>query len=326
MVRRMSKRMIAGLVLVVGIWWLRRGDNDAHVAARVQAAVLPDGFAVLVDGKQVRELDRDGTTQHQMLLRLDAEVRLVGSRAGSAVGWRDGKRVKLAVLDSDGNADEPTAFGKKATQLCDGAASNEHRFGVGWLESDGRVWFVHGPNGGAAGIELMETASTANVTWCGIASAEQNVTLIWREGAKTYMNFCGTKQCSSLVAKVPVDSKDTLLGYGCVRDACLFATRDRAGATRLHRVTEKGRAIVKPLDNAAADTSISIVGAGTRAFAIAYIATNGLATVERVAVDGTFTDVWHFGNERQAPALAWAADKLLVAFASEKFYSLAVPR
>ena len=313
------------LAVVGGIWWLR-GDEEkrAHPHPRVQIGVLADGFTMLAK-KHVIELDREGAKQHEMPLRVDGDVRIVGTRAGTALGWQDGKKLKLATLDTDGKPDEVTTWGKKVVRLCDGAASNEVRFGVGWLESDGRVWFVHGPLARIAGEVTTSFELPVKADWCGIASAEQNVALLWREGSRLVLNFCGRKECSGLVTKVPIDTKDTLLGYGCVRDSCLFATRDKQGTTKLHRVTEKGRAIVKTLEHAMPDSPVAVVGAGTRAFAIAYVATDGRATIQRFTVDGSFSNVWHFDAVKQAPSLAWADGNLLVALQSGDVYVLKMP-
>ena len=329
----MRKRTIAGLLLVAGIWWWRGGEAPSVERTQpAQTAVLADGFAILIgprdihDSRHVYEFDRGGTRQNEMPLRLDRKVRFVGTRAGSAVGWHDGKKLVLGILDSDGNPGDLSTWGRNVRELCDGAATNEHRFGIGWLEADGRVWMVHGPMNRLAGepIEAFELAP-AKASWCGIAAAEQNIALLWREGGRLLMNFCTRKGCTSLVVKVPIDTKDTLLGYGCVRDSCLFATRDRQGTTKLHRVTEKGRAIVKTLEHATTETAVSIVGAGTRAFAIAYVAKDGRATIQRVTVDGSFSNVSHF-EAKQAPSLAWAADTLLVALPSGKASVLKLPR
>lgn len=320
----MRKRWLAIVALVV-VWWWRGGEDQPGLTShRPQAAVLADGFAVLAD-KQIAEFDREGNRQHEMQLRLDGAVRFVGTRAGAAVGWQDGKRLKLAVVDTDGSTGEASTWGRNVKQLCDGAATNEHRFGVGWLESDGKVWFVHGPMNRLAAGTIETVDLPAKASWCGIASAEQNVALLFREGARVLMNFCGKKECSSLVVKVPIDTSDSLLGYGCVRDSCLFATRDKHGTTKLHRVTERGRTIVKALEHARPDSPVSIVGAGDRAFAIAYVSTDNNATIQRVAVDGTFTNVWHFAGE-PAPALAWSSGKLFVATPSRSAWVLAMPR
>src|SRR5687768_3197492 len=224
----MRKRWFLALAVVGGMWWMR-GDEPARAPDRVQVGVLKNGFTVLAN-RQILEVDRSGAKQHAMRLQLDGDVRVVGTRAGTAVAWQDGKKIKLATLDSDGKPDEVSTWGKKATRLCDGAASNEHRFGVGWLEADGRVWFVHGPLAQAAFAAPVATKAT----WCGIASAEHNLALVMRDGSKYLLNFCSRKECSGLVAKVPIDPSATLLDFGCVRDSCLFATRDKEGTTRLH--------------------------------------------------------------------------------------------
>jgi hypothetical protein len=324
-VRDMRKRWVVVLVLLV--WWIRR-DRDLTPASHPhapQAAVLSDGFGVLAD-KRIREFDRAGNVTHDMPLRLEhGNVRFVGTSHGAAVGWRDDKRFKLAILDGDGNPREPSVWGRNVKQLCDGAASNEHRFGIAFLEGDGAVWFIHGPmNGFSDGRELVETSVT-NPTWCGIASARESIVLLWRDGQRLLMNFCTRKQCDGLAVRVQIDVKDTLLGYGCVQDSCLFASRDKHGTTKLLRVTNKGRSLVKSLEHARPDTAVSIVGAGSRAFAIAYIANDGNTAIQRVAVDGTFSNVWHW-NGAVVPSLAWAKDKLFVAMPSRDAWVLDLPR
>jgi hypothetical protein len=321
----MRKRWI-GLGVVLVVWWIQRGQaphTQLHVA---HAAVTADGFAVMAS-KVIREYDRAGNVQHEMPVRLaQGNVRFVGTRGGPAIGWQDGKKFKLAVLDGDGNPQEPSTWGKNVKQLCDGQATNEYRFGIGFLETDGKVWFVHGPvDRLTVEANALALPPVTKASWCGLASAEQNVVLLFREGARLLMNFCSRKQCESLVVKVPIDTKDALLGYGCVQDSCLFATRDKHGTTKLHRVTNKGRAITKQLEHARPDSPVSIVGAGTRAFAIAYIANDNNAAIQRVAVDGTFTNVWHWNGE-VVPSLAWAAGKLFVAMPTRDAWVLDLPR
>lgn len=321
----MRKRWIA-IGLLFGVWWLRGDEPRARHPHAPQAAVLSDGFAVMA-AKMMREYDRAGTRTHETAVRLpDANVRFVGTRGGPAIGWLKDKKLALALVDEDGEPRDTATWGKRVKMLCDGQATNEHRFGVGFLEGDGKVWFVHGPVDrlSADATSILEPPVT-NASWCGVASAEQNIALLFREGARLLMNFCSRKQCDSLVVKVPVDTKDTLLGYGCVQDSCLFATRDKHGTTTLHRVTNKGRAIKRQLEHARPDSPVSIVGAGTRAFAIAYVATDNNAAIQRVAVDGTFTNVWHWNGE-VVPGLAWAAGKLFVAMPSRDAWVLDMPR
>jgi hypothetical protein len=305
--------------LLVGViavwWWMRDAPAPQH---RVQAAVVPGGFAMLV-GDQVIELDANAKVQRKRTLRQGGDVRLVGTRGGAAIGWRDGKHVKLAVLDADGAPKDVSTWGTNAIALCDGAATNEYRFGVGWLEGDGRVWFVHGP----AQREIA-SASAVKPSWCALASAEENIALLWRDGQRLMLNFCTRKECTNLVIKLPIDAKETLLGYGCVRDACLFATRDKHGTTKLYRVDERGRVLVKPLDVATRDTAVEVVGAGRRAFAISYVAKDGQVTIQRVTIDAGLGEVWHFNDTDRAPSLAWRAGKLLVAEHGGKAYVLDV--
>lgn len=308
------------LGLVIGLWWMWRGGDEA-VAPRVQAGVLRNGFTVLVD-RQVHELGRDARTEHQMSLQLADEVRFVGTSAGSTVGWKAGKKLKLAALDDGGNPDEPSTWGKKVAQLCEGAASNEHRFGIGWLESDNRVWIVHGPmRASALALDALELhTDAAKVTWCGVASAGPDLALLWRDGKKLQLNFCTPKACSAYVTKVPVPAEEQLLGFGCVRDACLFASRDKS-QTVLRRVFETGRSIKLALTAAADDTRVEIVGTGPRVFAVAYVDREHRVAVELRDIDGSVKQSWSF-DEREVPALRWDGARLLVAFSSAKFTAL----
>jgi hypothetical protein len=327
----MRKAIVVGLV-ILGAWWWRRGGGEAVAPARAQIGVLADGFAALVkprdvhDSRRVIELDRDAVVHNVMPLRHDGDVRLVGMSPGVAIGWQDGRKIKLGILDADGTPDRVSSWGNKVVRMCDGAASNEHRFAVGWLESDGRAWIVHGPVSRLADGALDTTEiDVAKVTWCGVASAERNVALFVRDGDRLYMNMCNEKKCSSQAPRVPLDKRDTLLGYGCVANACLFAARDASGNAKLYRVDERGRAIVRPLADAAAETAIAVVGAGHRAFAIGYVAKDGRATVQRVTVAGSITNARTFDGA-DAPSLAWAADKLYVVLQSEHIYALDLPR
>ena len=328
----MKRRTLVVLAVVGAWWWRRNGDARPPVQQPVMAAVTPGGFAALVgprdvhDSWRVVEVTRGGETEGQRALRVDGEVRLVGTSQGPAVGWLDGGRLKLATLDEDGRPENVTTWGKRARQLCEGAASNAQRFGIGWLEADGRVWFVHGPLGRLASAPEATEVATAG-TWCGIASAQHNVVLLWREGARLVMNFCGAKSCANVI-NVPLDRGDALLGFGCVGDSCLFAARDKRGVAKLVRVTTKGRAIARTVDDAAADTAISVVGAGSRAFAIAYVASDKRTTIRRVGVDGDFTQVYHLEPADFAPAIAWAADKLVVVltrYRADWTYALDLP-
>ena len=323
------------VLAVVAVWWLRRDAAPPPAPAQpVMAAVTPTGFAALVgprdvhDSWRIVEVSRTGESEGQRALRVAAQVRLVGTARGPAVGWLDGAHVKLATLDQDGRPENITTWGKRARQLCDGAASNEQRFGIGWLEADGRVWFVHGMLGQLASASEAREVATAS-EWCGIASADRNIALVWRDNGRLVMNFCGTKGCANELVNVPLDRGDVLLDFGCVGNACLFSVSDKRGDAKLVRVTSKGRVLVRPLPDAARDTGIRVTGAGGGAFALAYLAADRRTTIRRLDLDGNFTHVYHLEAADLAPAIAWAADRLLVVstiYGAEQTITLDMPR
>lgn len=320
-------RNLALVAVIVGAWWLWRDEPRRASPARVQAAVLRDGFAVLA-GPRLGVYGRDGAARGEATLRLDrAELRLVGTRVGAAVGWLEGGRVVLGQVRADGKVEIDSSWGKRVTRLCDGAASNEHRFGIAWAEPDGRVWVVHGPVVPAAlALEAPAVATaTAGKAWCGVASADQDVALFWRERNALQFELCSTKKCSGFPVRVPVGARDTVVGFGCADKACVIAARDGAGAVQLHRVSERGRKAVQVLDGAAAGTPVTITGAGPRAVAIAYLATSGRVAVRRVSLDGAVADVTTLDGG-QVPSLAWADGRLLVAPPAGAPITVALPR
>lgn len=333
------KRLIVGVLAAASVWWLRHGDRPAspvYERPRLQAAVLSNGFAALVrprdvhDSRRVIEVDRDGKSKWlDKVPRVPGDVRLVGTRAGVMLGWKEDHRLKLATLDVDGVPDQVSRWGKNVETLCDGAASNEHRFAVGWLDTDNRVSFVSGPLGGA--IDSMTPAAVSGkVTWCGIASAARNVAVFQRDADRLTMMFCGAKTCSNFIT-VPIGADDKILGYGCIADSCLVAARDRHLDTiKLHHVSSTGREIVKTLDNATLGTLASIVGVGMHAFAVAYMTQDGHALVRRFTVDSAMTDQWGDSRADEAPTIAWAADKLFIVaqsnYGSERTFAIDMPR
>lgn len=333
-VRRQPWLALGGLLAVLA--WRSCGGGDPGPAqdAHLQAAVLGDGFAFQMWPSRVVEVDRAGDRQATIEVRLGGKpFRVVGTRAGTGIGWQDGKKVKLGTLASGGEVEDVSTWGKSARQLCEGAATNEHRFGVGWLENDGRVWFVHGPmkrgttETMAASFEPgAETQiEPLRVTWCAIASAEDNIALIWRDGQRTFMNLCTRKQCNVLI-RVPLDARDVLLGVGCVRDSCLFATRDPNGNVKLRRVTETGSTIVKKLEHVYTGSDVSVVGAGDRGFAIAYVGVDNVLAVQRITIDGALSNVWRGEAGSMASSLAWADGKLLVVQGGGETTVLEFPR
>jgi hypothetical protein len=190
-----------------------------------------------------------------------------------------------------------------------------------WLEADGGIWFVHGDtkrkrtadvDTDALELDVTQVDATADrKNWCGVASAADLIALFWRDSDRLFIQTCTRKKCAGLPGTVAFKREDTLLGFGCVRDACLLGARDKAGKTRLQLVTESGSTKwTKPLDTT--QLEVSIIGAGPDAFAVGYSSERG-SDVLRVDRKGTMTSVWNGAAASGAPALAWSNNKLLVA-------------
>lgn len=266
------------VVVLVSAWCWWRGDDAAPTPEAVHAAVLRDGFALHSEGQphRVREISRKGPQRTEHVVEHDGDIRVVGTRSGATAGWLESKKVRIVALK---NKREVGVWGKSARMLCDGVASNDERFGIGWLEADGQIWFVHGPTtveSQATDYQTIEElamdepvlATQADPkNWCGIASAEGNIALFWRDRDRLFINTCTKKKCSPLPATVSFARDDVLLGFGCLRNACLLAARPTNGKPRLAYITESGSTKwTKPL--AATELSVSIVGVGGRGFAV----------------------------------------------------------
>ncbi len=325
--------VVAGVVVLLA-WRACRSDPSPTaktIDAHLQTAVVDGGFAFRMFPSLVIEVDRDNRRGSPTSVRLPSDgFRVVGLGPHLGIGWQSGKRVHVGELAPDGTIANTTTWGRSVRQLCEGAASNEHRFGIGWLESNGRVWMVHGNTQARAEVAATFGATgdieAQRVTWCAIASAEDRIALLWRDGRNAQMNFCNRRGCSELVTSVRIDAKSTLLGVGCVRDACLFATRDPAGKVTLRRVTERGKILVKSLDHVDEGSDVAVVGVGPRGFAIAYVGVDRALTVRRVGLDGALSNLWHGEGESMALSLAWAHDKLLVAEGTGATKVIDVPR
>ncbi|MDX2086728.1 MAG: hypothetical protein SFX73_02705 [Kofleriaceae bacterium] len=327
----MTRGRFVGL-LVVGVvlhrWF---SDEAAPPAPRtLQAAVMANGFG-LIEGtgtdRHVLGFDDDGTLQFRHAVPLTApDVRVVGSRVGPVVGWRNKAKLELAQLTGDGEVGAPEKWGKAVQLQCDGVATNEHQFGLGWADKDQQIWFVYGPTGKARAftpVRAAELEATAKPSWCGIASAHKEIVLMWREGSRTFATFCTSKECDMFM-RLPLDKRHTLLGVGCTQDACLLAVR-KEGSNLLAWVRRGGNLVwTKPLADAAPDTTFSIVGAGDRAIAVGYLTNTG-ATVQRVIASGSMQRAWHDPSAHEVPSLAWARDRLFVAQREEQSV-IALPR
>jgi hypothetical protein len=293
--------VIALAVMALVVW-----KRHHHASTGIQAAVIPGGFAVAHD-RRMLELDAQGSLRREVALGQADDVRVVGTRVGPAAVWLAGRKIHFALVD-DGA--ESQIFGKSARQLCDGVASNDARFGVAWLESDGRVWMIHGPMG-AHVADADEVEQTATPSWCGIAAADDQIALVWRDRDRLYIDMCSAKRCNSTPYMVGLDAKLPLLGIGCVHDTCLVATRDAAGTARVALVARNKARWTKPLATTAA--TASVIGAGDRAFAVALAGHEG-AEVIRFDRDGNSASIWRDPAATSVPALAWSGGRLLVAY------------
>ncbi len=306
------RRPILVLALCGVAWWMLRGDDTPRPAAAPQAAVLADGFAVL-EGDGVRrlvELDIEGGLRRTTDVRVTSESRVVGTRSGSAIVWRDGDKISIATVDSDGSLDKPQKFGKRAQRFCEGVASNDRRFAVGWVEGDGTVWFVHGPSGGAAAALADVPPTVRGPQYCAVASAGDQIGLLWREGDKVFLNLC-RRDCK-MAARVGMDKKRTILGFGCATDGCVLASRMPGGGVDLTWLTAKGKATwTKPLPGAGTQTEVALVGARGNDLAVVAYA-SGTTVVSKVTSEGAITERWRSAAD-SLPSLAYS-DDLLVAF------------
>jgi hypothetical protein len=307
----------AVLALVLGglVWSRPPGDRSPAPGGRaLQVAVLKNGFALTYTGdggRRVVELDAQGQRRREVALEMLDELRLVGTGAGSVVGWHHAAKIFLATVDQPTDVD---TWGKSVRQLCDGVATNSMRFGVAWLEADDTVWVVHGPlatnaSTDGAGEPIRIATGMARNDWCGVASAERNIALMWRSGDRMSITMCSKKACSNLPASFTLDRRLPVLGAGCVRNACLLATRDEAGRARVSLLATTGR--IRWNQPLAASGAVSIVGIGDRGFAVGFAGPDG-AVVLKLDRDGKATPLWR-DPAAGAPALAWSAGRLAIA-------------
>jgi hypothetical protein len=103
--RRRSVRLAiaCGALVVLGAlvthFRLASPPGELRATSDMQAAVLRDGFVVrhaATAGHRVVELDRDGRERRVFTVERSGELRAVGTRAGTAVAWQDGRKIRLA--------------------------------------------------------------------------------------------------------------------------------------------------------------------------------------------------------------------------------------
>ncbi len=307
--------------VAVGIWWWWPSSRTAVHRPMPQAAVLSNGFAATDGaGRRILTYDPEGTQRAQVSVTLPAGTRVVGLGNGLGVVYRDGKRIVAAAVDDDGAIVGATRFGKNVQQVCAQTASNDHRFGVAWTEADGAVWFVYGPTRPAdaqrvelpAAIAGGETGdAVAQPSYCAIAAAGDKTALLWRTGDRAYLVRCG-KKCDGLATPIGIDSRRVLLGFGCLRDACVVVTRAPDRSIDATWVASGGKlAWTQPLPGACGDTEVSIAGMKDT-IAIAYSTGPEPAVVEATQA-GKLTPIWRTAADpNAAPSVVWSNSKLFV--------------
>jgi hypothetical protein len=318
-----SRRPLVTLGAAAALWWLWPGGASSPPSvppsvppshARAQAAVLADGFAALDGRGRIIELDEDAERRRQIAVKgPPAGARVVGAAGHVGLVWRDGKRVAVAIVDDDGNLESTTRFGKRVATMCEGVATNDHKFGVAWFEADGSIWFVHGPTSpqGAAGLaaaQLEVQLEPPKGDSCAIASADDKIALLFTEGSRTTLALCG-RQCAARRVELP--KKSAVLGFGCTRGGCVIATRGEGGAAQATWVTPQGKAQwTKPLPHARPGTEVALAGTGSQV-AIAY-ATANEPVVVTASAGGALSTVWQ-GASDSLPSIVHSSGKLLVA-------------
>ncbi len=314
MARPRSILVVGLLGAVVWTWCRSSASTPTATDGVLHTSVLRDGFAIMeADGdRHVIEVDTDGNHRRRRAVPIVGDARVFGTNQGAAVAWLDQKKVKLALVKGDGELGQPSEWGRNAKAMCEGVASNDQRFGVGWLESDGRVWFVHGPLSPAIAVTPF-AAQTMDAEWCSITSAGDYIALFWREGSRWFLNMCSAKECTNLVARVPLDPKHAFLDAACTRDGCLIAFRDQKSNTHLGFIGVTGKKQwVKQLTEAVHSTEVSITALGTKAMAVGFVSREG-ATVLRVSKTGSMERAWADPSSTEVPSVAWAKDRLLIA-------------
>ncbi|MGE3547208.1 MAG: hypothetical protein AB7L28_25000 [Kofleriaceae bacterium] len=309
----MWRHKVATLMIGMVIWWLWPDSDRAHSSPPAQAAVMFGGF-VAIDGNRVVELEHDGEVRDDLkLASVPSGARVMGASDRALLGWRDGKQMAFAFIQNDGALGKPAKFGKRVRRVCEGLATNDHQFGLAWTESDGRVWFVHGPTYAPLALDHdLEAAIAADDGPCWIASAGESLALMWREKRRTMLAVCGKKCELAQRAALPADA--TPVGVGCANNHCVVASRSSAGGLQATWIDTSRRTHAarwtKPLPSGTRDGRIAITGTGSQV-AIAY-PTGGAPVVVIANAAGTISAIWQHAAD-DVPSIVWSLGRLLVA-------------
>jgi len=303
------------------------GDVAPATDPAIAAAVTATGFVALDDtpgDRHAIRVARDGGHPDRLAVPLVApHVRMVGAGGGVAFAWIDRAKLSFAPLAGDGRLGEVSTWGTDVSRLCEGVATNEQRFGIGWLERGGRLWVLHGPTSATrstsevASENLVPASEAAPTTieWCRVASAgPTELALVFGDHArKVYVNRCTAQRCESKSFRVPVGDS-TLVNLGCTARACVFVARTPNGGAEIAWIDGRTGKLAWRRPFAVDDhgQSFAITAAGDRAFAIGYVGREG-AVVQRVIESGSMVRAWADPYSHDPPEVAWAADHLFVA-------------
>lgn len=314
--------LILAIVPTLVLALIPRAPSDVapHRASHrtLQAAATRDGFLVLEHAplQRVVPVARDGRAGDGIHLpRLPTDARAIGLRNGErALVYQAGRRVQIDAIGDDGELAKLAEFGTRVHGMCDGMASNEHRFAVAWTEVDGKVWFVHGPTGATA-QSLGATAEVASVdaafqpSYCAAAMAGEQVALLWQDGQNVNISRCTTKRCSH-ATKLKLTGSRQVRAFGCTRSACAIAAQTPDGATDLGWVGSNGKLKWAKRIDVAPRSELSIVGAGQQHIVVGYVPRDGGSGMLVADESGRIHAVWA-GEGDAAPWLVWSRDRLL---------------
>src|SRR5688572_18895976 len=89
------------------------GPRATGSSTVLQVAVRSGGY-VVIEGeggsRRLTELDRAGRPERAFDLSLPDESRVIGTRQGTGVVWRDGAQIRVAGVDKDGRIGKSTQF------------------------------------------------------------------------------------------------------------------------------------------------------------------------------------------------------------------------
>jgi len=191
---------------------------------------------------------------------------------------QEARKVRLVRVSDDRDLG---TWGKSVRQLCDGVASNDARFAVGWLEGDDTVWIVHGPaTAGGAADDADDAGGRRRLAGCGRARRARGQRLVRRRVGRPERRAVLAKRRQAAlrhvyqapllrpVRELQARSRLPILGFGCLGNACLVAWRDDAGkgAHRACSARWADRGGNKLLD--ATGDRVSIIGVGSAALAV----------------------------------------------------------